>query len=323
VEAARALNSGKIKARELSAPLSRLANDGSRSAGLRIEALSALPSGEVTLDSESMELLRANLDPTAPVLIRGTAAGVLSKANLTDQQLVQLAEQLKTTGPLESSKLLDAFQQSTNELVGSKLVEGLQGRKSLASIRPDALEKLLAQYPASVQEHGKELLASMQVDTAKQSEHLTELMGSLSKGDIRRGQAIFNSAKAACSSCHAMGYLGGHVGPDLTTIGQIRTERDLLESIVYPSASFVRSYEPYVVRTKSDDEYSGVLRKDAPDEIVLVTGPTTEMRIARADIVDMRPGTVSVMPAGLDQQLSRQELADLVTFLKATKWGPQ
>ena len=44
---------------------------------------------------------------------------------------------------------------------------------------------------------------------------------------------------------------------------------------------------------------------------------------ARNDIVEMRPGTVSVMPQGLDEQLSRQELSDLVTFLKNTKWGPQ
>src|SRR4029077_3334521 len=107
--------------------------------------------------------------------------------------------------------------------------------------------------------------------------------------------------KAACSSCHTMGYLGGHVGPDLTTIGQIRTERDLLESIVYPSASFVRSFEPYVVRTKSDDEYSGVLRKDAREEIVWATGPSTKVRFPGADITDMRPGTVSLIPAGLDQ----------------------
>jgi len=90
---------------------------------------------------------------------------------------------------------------------------------------------------------------------------------------------------------------------------------------VYPSASFVRSYEPVIVKTKSDDEYSGVLRKDAPDEVVLATGPTTEVRVARADIIDMRPGTVSVMPAGFEQQFTPQELADLIAFLKATKWG--
>jgi len=136
-----------------------------------------------------------------------------------------------------------------------------------------------------------------------------------------RGQAIFNSPKAACASCHAIGYLGGQVGPDLTSIGQIRTERDLLESIVYPSASFVRSYEPVLVITKSGEPHNGVLRQDAADEILLATGPGTEVRIARADIAEMRPGSVSVMPGGLDEQLSRQELADLVAFLKGTKWG--
>ena len=49
--------------------------------------------------------------------------------------------------------------------------------------------------------------------------------------------------------------------------------------------------------------------------------PETEVRIARADIVDMHQGAVSIMPQGLETQLSLQELADLVTFLKNTKWG--
>jgi len=94
-----------------------------------------------------------------------------------------------------------------------------------------------------------------------------------------------------------------------------------MESVIYPSASFVRSYEPMIVVTKSGDEYSSALRRDTPDEVLLATGPNTEMRIARSDIAEMRPGSVSVMPAGLDEQLSRQELADLVAFLKGTKWG--
>ena len=321
--AARALTLTKAGAPELSEPLLRVARQTSHPADLRLEALGALPAGAVSLDPELFTLLCGNIDSEKPVLTRGTAAGVLAKAKLTDEQLITVAEHVQSASPLETMKLLEAFEQSTNEVVGTKLVEGLQHCKSLASIRPDALQTLLARFPSSVQARGKELLASMQVDVSKQSANLAELLASLGKGDIRRGQALFNSPKAACSSCHAMGYLGGHVGPDLTTIGQIRTERDLLESIVYPSASFVRSFEPYVVKTKSDDQFSGVLRKDAPDEIVLATGPTAEVRIAREDIVDMRPGTVSLMPAGLDQQLTHQELADLVAFLKATKWGAQ
>jgi hypothetical protein len=54
---------------------------------------------------------------------------------------------------------------------------------------------------------------------------------------------------------------------------------------------------------------------------LLVTGPEQEVKIPRADLKELRPGPLSIMPAGLDQQLSPQELADLVAFLKATKWG--
>ena len=142
-------------------------------------------------------------------------------------------------------------------------------------------------------------------------------------GDVRRGQTVFNSVKAACSSCHAIGYLGGKVGPDLTKVGQVRTERDLLEAVVYPSASFVRSYEPLVITTKSGDVYNGVVRQENDEEILLATGPRTEVRVAQDEIKEMRPGTVSVMPAGLEEQLTHQELADLLAFLKGTRWGAQ
>ena len=323
VAAARSLNQGKSKPQELSAPLLHLARDSTQPDNLRLAALAAVPSGSTSMDADLLAMVLANLDPTKPVLTRGNAATILAKSKLTDDELLEVADRLKSAGPLEATKLLETFEQSTNEAVGLKLVESLHNSKALASLRPDALQKLLEQFPPSVQEQGRSLLASLNEDSTKQKAHLEDLLSSMGKGDIRRGQLVFNSQKAACSSCHAMGYLGGRVGPDLTTIGQVRTERDLLESIVYPSASFVRSFEPYVVKTKSDEDYNGVLRKDAPDEIVLATGPSTEVRIARSDIVDFRPGTVSVMPAGMEQQLTRQELADLVAFLKATKWGAQ
>jgi putative heme-binding domain-containing protein len=120
-------------------------------------------------------------------------------------------------------------------------------------------------------------------------------------------------------ACHAIGYIGGKVGPDLTRIGQVRTERDLLEAILFPIASFVRSYEPVIVATRDGRVISGVPRKDAPDEVILATGPDEEARIARADIEEMRAGTTSIMPAGLDQQLTPRDLVDLVTFLKACR----
>ena len=54
---------------------------------------------------------------------------------------------------------------------------------------------------------------------------------------------------------------------------------------------------------------------------MLTIGESQEARIPREQVADMQPGTVSVMPAGYGDQLSRQELADLLAFLKGTKWG--
>jgi len=321
VRAGRVLGQAKTNAPDFSEALLEIAKAESHPADVRLAALAALPGGVSPVEPAIFGFLCANVDPSRPVSVRTDAASVLAKARLTDEQLVALTGTVRTAGPLEVTKLLGAFEHSVSELVGTSLMEALKASKSLASLRPDLLQALAAKYPPAVQERSRELLERLQVDPAKQRAHLEGLLASMGKGDIRRGQAIFNSQKAACSTCHTIGYLGGHIGPDLTSIGQVRTERDLLESIVYPSASFVRSYEPYIVKTKSEEEYSGILQKDAPDEVVLVTGPTTEVRVARTEIAEMRPGTVSVMPAGLDQQLTRQELADLVAFLKGTKWG--
>jgi len=323
IRAARNLETVKSNAPIFSPALENIGRNNSHSVEVRLAALAAIPGGLKKVDPELLGFLSANLDPALPVSIRSESASLLGKSRLNDSQLMELNARLSTAGPLEMTRLLGAYEHSADEEVGLKLISTLTDAKGLTSLRADLLKTTLAKYPPSVQEQSKTLLEVLNLDAAKQNARLDELLGSIKDGDIRRGQAIFNSPKAACSSCHSIGYAGGQVGPDLTSIGQTRTERDLLESIVYPSASFVRSYEPMIVRTKSDEEYSGVVKKDAADEIVLATGPTTEARISRQDIADMRPGTVSVMPAGLDQQLSRQELADLVVFLKGTKWGPR
>jgi putative heme-binding domain-containing protein len=142
-------------------------------------------------------------------------------------------------------------------------------------------------------------------------------VGLVKKGDVRRGQLVFNSQKGACASCHAIGYLGGKIGPDLTHVGKIRDERDLLESILFPSASFVRSYEPVEVTTNRGRVFNGLVKLDTPDQLILTVSATEEVRIPRADVDVVKPGKVSIMPAGLEKVLSPQEMADLVAFLKA------
>jgi len=162
-------------------------------------------------------------------------------------------------------------------------------------------------------------VAKLNPDAAAQQARLDQLLTTLPAGDVRRGQSLFNSAKAACYSCHQIGYVGGRVGPDLTRVGAIRTRRDLIESVVFPSASFVQSFEPTMVILTNGDRQYGIVHRNDASEVMVVTGPNQEVHVARKDVAEMRPGTVSVMPAGFADQLSQQELGDLVAFLGACR----
>jgi putative membrane-bound dehydrogenase-like protein len=303
----------------LGSALQKAGSDGNTPTEVRLDALAAVPGGLPAVTPDLFAFLGAELTPDHPVATRSAAAEVLSKAKLDDAQLLALAESFKTVGPLEADRLLAAFARTSDEQIGRTLVAALGQSPALASLRPETLKPRLAKFSKDIQRAAEALYDRLTGDAAKQKERLEELLPLLTGGDIRRGQAVFNSPKAACVSCHAIGYIGGKVGPDLTRIGQVRTERDLLEAILFPSASFVRSYEPVVLALRDGKVLSGVPRKDAPDEVILATGPNEEARIAREDIEEMRSGTVSIMPAGLDQQLTTQDLTDLVTFLKACR----
>jgi putative membrane-bound dehydrogenase-like protein len=286
---------------------------------VRLTALTAAPGRLANVSTNLFEFLSDQLRPEEDVSLRSLAADVLARAILTPPQLAKLTESFQVTGPLEADRLLPAFKESADEALGLKLIAALKASPALSGLRIDAVKAAVAKFPSPVQAQAEQLYLLINVDAAKQKEKLETVLAALKDGDIRRGQAVFNSTKAACAACHPFGYLGGNVGPDLTKIGGIRQERDLLEAIIFPSASFVRSFEPVVVATHNGKVFNGLLKGETADEIVLATGPKETARIARSDIEEMRPSTVSVMPSGLEQQLTTQDLADLIAFLKNAK----
>ncbi|MCI0746277.1 MAG: HEAT repeat domain-containing protein [Verrucomicrobia subdivision 3 bacterium] len=318
VAAVRALSGAKGGLTNLHEQLLEVARDTRRSDEVRLDALAAMQ-GALPLDDELFDFLRRAVDSSRSPVQRTAAASVLGRARLSEEQLDKLIDTFPTVGPLELSRLIGAFENATDEALGLKLVAALKTSPGLKGLRADTLKPRLAKFPESVQREGEVLLRLLNVDLAQQKARLDELQSSLTGGDHRRGQLIFNGTRAACATCHAIGYLGGQLGPDLTRIGSVRTERDLLESLIYPSASFARAYEPMIVETRDGDEHSGIIKRETAETIQLITGPGAEQTVARSDVAAMRPGTLSVMPEGLEQQLTRQELADLVAFLKSLK----
>jgi len=303
----------------LAAAIREVAESKATPDDLRLDALGALPGGLAEPGEATFAFLRDQIDIDKPVSTRLAAADVLAKARLSNEQLAILADSLRTAGPLDAPRLLAAFDKATDDATGGRLVAALKDSSALASLRVADLKPRFAKFGDPVRKEAEALYVTIDKANADQLAKLDDLAKAISDGDIRRGQAVFNGSRAGCLSCHAIGYVGGTIGPDLSRVGAIRTDRDLLESIVFPSASFVRSYEPMVVATKAGQVHSGIVKKDAYDELVLVAGADKEVRIPRAEVDEMSPGTVSVMPSGLDAQMTRTELADLIAFLKSRK----
>ncbi|MDB4790504.1 hypothetical protein OAG64_02530, partial [Akkermansiaceae bacterium] len=109
-----------------------------------------------------------------------------------------------------------------------------------------------------------------------------------------------------------------HFGPDLTKIGAIRTKGDLLEAIVYPSASIARYYELVNVRTETG-ETGGLMLKDGVDELILSAAPGAEQPVPLEEIKEATYSNISLMPQVFDGLLNPEEIADLIAYLSQAK----
>ena len=90
-------------------------------------------------------------------------------------------------------------------------------------------------------------------------------------------------------------------------------------TIVFPSSSFARGFEPYVVETKAGKVHTGILARESLDAIYLLTTERVEIRLHRDEIETFAPGRVSIMPQGLETTLSRRELQDLLAYLQSLR----
>jgi len=150
----------------------------------------------------------------------------------------------------------------------------------------------------------------------KQKARLKELAALLPKGNPQRGASLFkNVAKSMCLSCHTMGDEGVDYAPDLTKIGEIRNEEDLLEAIVYPNATIARYYEQLIVKT-SNGTSAGIFRKHTKNQIVLAPGPGHETKILHKEVLQAEYSPISLMPTVFDGLLSPMEIADIIAYLK-------
>src|SRR5262249_31837828 len=151
VAAVRALPTPKTNAFDFSPQLLRVGRDLSRATDVRLDALSALREGLNAIEPDLFDFLRSNLDSTRPPATRTAAASVVGRAKLSDDELLALADGLKSVGPMEMSRLISAFSHSTTEAVGLRLIDALKESKGFSGLRADLLKPVLDKYSATVQ----------------------------------------------------------------------------------------------------------------------------------------------------------------------------
>ncbi len=146
-------------------------------------------------------------------------------------------------------------------------------------------------------------------------------------GDAARGQAVFfrapgagaNAGALACGACHRVQGQGQWVGPDLSTIGTKGSREELLRSILNPSAAIGYNYRAVTVATTDGRTVTGLPVEDSPDRLVLKDAEGRRVTLRPAEVDERTLSEVSLMPEGLAESMSEQDLVDLLAYLGTLK----
>lgn len=301
--------------RTFSPQLAKIARSTTLPSSLRLAATLALVRQSEQIPDDLFEILSEQCARAEVSVDRLAAAQSLGNSQLGQEQRDRVLKLIAQAGALELPALLNTFEKGGDAEEGHRLVEALRESPGISSLSGDRLLKLLSNYPGSVQSFAAPLVSQLSVDADAQAEKMNRLVTTLQGGDAGHGREVFFSAQAACSTCHRVGSEGEMIGPNLSEIAKIRTARDLIEAIAFPSASFARGYEPYVVITTEGRVHSGIIGRETASAIFIRATDRSETRIPRDDIEEMDSGAASIMPKGLDQTLSESQLRDLVAFL--------
>lgn len=306
------------RAHDFSTALAEAVHDTTRPPAFRIAALRATAGTGQTLDLESFRILIAPFDEGGTPEERLQAAAVLGAATLDRAQLIALTDRLPGAGPVELEQLLGVFQRGPTDLaLAAALLSKLKETPGRFGVPGGTIQGAFRRFPEPGPADAAPLVSEVMNATVAKDSRVLELEKLTAGGDAARGRAAFLAGMGGCATCHRIGGNGGKVGPDLSHIGRIRTARDLVESIAFPSATIARGFETMRVERRDGDALTGTIQRETGDLVFVATIDGREVAVPRAAITKREPLANSLMPPGLDRALAPSALADLVAFLRS------
>ena len=170
-----------------------------------------------------------------------------------------------------------------------------------------------------------ELLKTTRTRTQWKVEDLAAFVEELGDANSTGGGRNFGNAKqiftvGACVSCHKLGGVGQEIGPDLTKLDEKWKSLDVLKELIDPSARINEKYQTFVFQTESGQMITGLVLSETPDTVKVIENPLLKaepIELKKSEITARKKSEVSIMPKGLLDKLTREEILDLIAYVMA------
>jgi len=172
-------------------------------------------------------------------------------------------------------------------------------------------QRLLRTRDAAIRERAEQLFnASIPADRTRVLNEYRPVLKL--PADPLRGREVF---RKNCATCYRIGEIGVRVGPDIGDT-RVKTPAQLLTDILQPNRAIDSNYVAYAVMTEDGRSLSGLMAAETASSITLTQEENKTVTLTKDQIEQIRSTGVSLMPEGLEKNIPKQAMADLISFLK-------
>ena len=253
-------------------------------------------------------LLKLALDESAPELAAAALKAVVAYPR--DEVSVALLADWSHYAPARRDAFLGAL------LGVSFHVKGVLTAVEAKRLPASAFTGVRRRQVLATKDPAVKALAERLLTVSARPEALAEATKALALTPVpANGRVVFN---ALCATCHRLDREGHAVGPDLFDIRR-QTKENILFHIVNSDAEIAPPFTAYLAEAKDGRILSGILVSDTPTSITLRGPLGIEANLLRSDLAKLESLPGSLMPTGLEAGLSKQQLADMLAYLKGEK----
>ncbi|HET9279267.1 MAG TPA: PVC-type heme-binding CxxCH protein, partial [Flavitalea sp.] len=265
----------------------------------------------ISLDNPALyrDTLHGLIVPREPASIQSASIRTLNIINDTSLSLY-LLQQWAALSPGVQDEAMNTFLKDTTRI--ALLLDAMEkGKVQPGAVGWQRSVRLMNHSNIPLRTRARKLLS--QTDQERLAVNKEYQQALTLEGDPAKGKRVYMKN---CGICHQVrGQSGNNFGPDLGSIHNWSRDA-IMVNILAPNLSISSGYAMWEVQQKNGDTFQGIISSETPTAITLKNQSLEQRTITRADITSLKAINISAMPTGLEKQITQQQMADLLAFLK-------